>query len=324
MLNNELYDKVLKDPVREGANRLYIVSGYASAAMAFRHLSDIMKITDNCKVELIIGMCCNDGMPISNHKGFIEIVTNDFQGRFVCKYMKELPPVHSKVYSWYKDTEPIAGFIGSANYSQLAFSDKQREAMLNCDAVDCINYFRELEPSSIDCTHPETEEFIKIVNDKYYKVRAEALADTVELDRGASPHLLGLPAVTVSFLDNSRQLPNRSGLNWGQREEYNREPNQAYIRLSSDIYNSDFFPPIGTHFTIFTDDNKILICTRAQANGKAIQTPHNNSLIGEYFRNRLNIPLGSLVTKTHLDLYGRTDVTFYKTEEESYYMDFSV
>ena len=78
------------------------------------------------------------------------------------------------------------------------------------------------------------------------------------------------------------------------------------------------------HFTINTDDNKTLIATRAQQNGKAIHTPHNNSLIGEYFRMRLGLPNGAFVQKEDLIRYGRTDVDFYKIDDETYYMDFSV
>ena len=77
------------------------------------------------------------------------------------------------------------------------------------------------------------------------------------------------------------------------------------------------------HFNVLTDDSKFLICPRAQANGKGIQTPHNNSLIGEYFRHRLGIPNGALVTKEHLLQYGRHEVTFFKIDTETYYMDFS-
>ncbi len=67
-----------------------------------------------------------------------------------------------------------------------------------------------------------------------------------------------------------------------------------------------------------------MICTRAQDNGKAIHTPHNNSIIGEYFRKRLGVPLGDPVKMEHLLQYGRTDIDFYKIDDENYYMDFSV
>ena len=102
-----------------------------------------------------------------------------------------------------------------------------------------------------------------------------------------------------------------------------RKASRFKLVATSDIYRTDFFPPVSVHFTLFTDDGKTLICTRAQQNGKAIHTPHNNSLIGEYFRNRLGVPNGKAVLADHLIKYGRTDLTFYKIDDETYYMDFA-
>lgn len=73
-----------------------------------------------------------------------------------------------------------------------------------------------------------------------------------------------------------------------------------------------------------TDDGKEIICVRAQDNGKAIHSTLNNSLLGEYFRFRLGLSSGEFVTKEHLLKYGRSDVDFYKIDEETYLMDFSV
>ena len=46
--------------------------------------------------------------------------------------------------------------------------------------------------------------------------------------------------------------------------------------------------------------------------------------MGLYFRHRLNVPEGMNITKEDMEHYGRTDVDFYKIDEETYYMDFSV
>ena len=60
------------------------------------------------------------------------------------------------------------------------------------------------------------------------------------------------------------------------------------------------------------------------AGDKAITTPASNALLGEYFRNRLGLANGAFVTKADFDRYGRSDVTFYKLDDEQFYMDFSV
>ncbi|MBI3397900.1 MAG: NgoFVII family restriction endonuclease [Deltaproteobacteria bacterium] len=327
MITKNLFDKVLVDPVKDGADTLCIVSGYATAAMTFRHFEAVKRIYDKqIHINLIVGMCPYDGLSLSNHKAFQAFSSVDFHGFFECSYIVNSPPVHSKSYVWLQGKKPICGFIGSANYTQNAFSNNQRELLAQYDPKLGVDYFQSLIHDTIYCTHHEIENHIEIYRDTYYarRRREQFERQGLHLITSETPDLQGLPAVRISLLDNRSSLPQRSGLNWGQRPEERREPNQAYIRLPSTVYRTDFFPPATAHFTVLTDDNKVLICTRAQQNGKAIHTPHNNSLIGEYFRNRLGIPFGQPVTKTSLIRYGRTDIDFYKIDEETYFMDFSV
>jgi hypothetical protein len=98
--------------------------------------------------------------------------------------------------------------------------------------------------------------------------------------------------LTLSLLARGGETGTHSGLNWGQRD--GREPNQAYISLPAEAARSGFFPLDGNpsgkhnpHFSVLTDDGINLILRVEQQNNKAITTPLNNSLIGEYFRNRI-------------------------------------
>lgn len=61
-----------------------------------------------------------------------------------------------------------------------------------------------------------------------------------------------------------------------------------------------------------------------QENNKAITTPLSNAQLGEYFRNRLGKANGEYIWRKDLESYGRTNVTFYKLDEEQFYMDFSI
>ena len=76
------------------------------------------------------------------------------------------------------------------------------------------------------------------------------------------------------------------------------------------------------HFTI-TDDGHTLLLRVEQQNDKAITTLLSNAQLGEYLK-----PFRSwkwcVVTKQDLLNYGRTDVTFYKIDDEQYFMDFHV
>lgn len=323
MYFENLYNEILLNPLGDhDVNRLLIVSGYATSAMAFHYLNDLRQKSKSIDVQLIVGMASKDGLTVSNHNGFKKLVNDEFPDKFKCSYIMNSPPVHSKVYIWCHNNHPILAFTGSANYTQTALClNSQRETMTTCDSSRGAEYFNSLLKETIFCNHPEAEQFITIYRDSLRRKEYEmGVIDEAEYNVN---DYMGLPSVTVSLLDRSNNLPQRSGLNWGQRPEERREPNQAYIRLTSDIYHTDFFPPISVHFTLFTDDGKTLICTRAQQNGKAIHTPHNNSLIGEYFRNRLGVGNGEPVKAEHLIKYGRRDIKFYKIDSETYYMDFA-
>ncbi len=324
MITTGLFKEVLMKPALDGCDRLCIVSGFATSAMASTHLKRIADAELTLTVDLIVGMTSLSGIPLTHHKGFQKLTNQDYPGFFQCSYIQVPPPVHSKVYVWLRNDVPAQAFIGSANYTQAAFG-RQKESLAACDPALGLDYFNSLSGDTIYCTNPDAENRIQIYNDpaegrrpsKALKSDNEALPDAGTPFGDSS----AFPRVCVSFLANDGTLPQTSGLNWGQRD--GREPNQAYIRLPAAVYGSDFFPPIAEQFTVLTDDNKVLLCARAQENGKAIHTPANNSEIGIYFRQRLDVPLGDAVQKEHLEQYGRFDVCFYKIDEETYFMEFS-
>lgn len=333
MIVQNLFDEVLVRPVGAGADRLAIVSGYATSAMAFHHLERIKNEGLSVKVDLIVGMCVQDGLSLSNHKGFQKIVADDFAGDFTCSYLYKRPPVHSKVYVWLKDGKPVECFMGSANYSQTAFGKLQREILTSCDPDLGFDYFNALNPETIFCDNLDAESLITIYSDAQYYQRFTKTPDNEKDDRVIATDEdkdsdAILRCVKVSFLDKNGNLPDgASGLNWAFRPAKHRNNlNEAYIQLPPVVYKSDFFPLRGTHFTVLTDDGKSLICTRAQKDekGHAIETPQNNGLLGEYFRHRLGLPYGSKVSKDDLLNYGRTDIEFCKIDDETFEMDFSV
>ena len=319
MISDKLFDEILLKPARAGANVLHIVSGYATAAMASNHLAQLTAINNNISVNLIIGMTPLDGLSITNHKGFIELSKNFGIERFSCSYLIGKPPAHSKVYSWFKNDKPFQGYLGSANYTQKAFSIYQRELMEITDPVAGREYFNLISPQTIYCDNLEADSSILIYSTKDKEPISATGKPATELSQTQDSQ-----NVLISLLGNQGNLPTRSGLNWGQRPEAKREPNQAYIRVPANIAKSNFFPDRAIQFTILTDDDKILICAVAQDGDKAIHSTLNNSQIGEYFRRRLGVANGKLITRDDLAKYGRTDLSFYKIDDETYFMDFSV
>jgi hypothetical protein len=325
MYHSDFRDLALIDPIRHGADSLKIVSGYATHTMASWHIKELATQEFHpISITLIVGMCLFDGISKAVHEGFNSLVCRNStldQSDLTCQYVIEGAPVHSKLYLWEKDGNPFRAFMGSANYTQTAFSAMRRELLDECDPNAALEYFNSIEPNTIYCNHAEVEDKILIAPSHQILDAEETPIVSV---RGA-----GVENLTLSLLARGGETGTHSGLNWGQRD--GREPNQAYISLPAKAARSGFFPLEGNpngkhnpHFSVLTDDGINLILRVEQQNNKAITTPLNNSLIGEYFRKRIGAANGAYVTRQDLERYGRSDVTFYKLDDEQYFMDFSV
>lgn len=303
MIITDLFQKVLLEPATD-STELLIASGYAKASMANRHLEALAEdIKADIKISLIYGMASVEGVSLADHAMFKKL---EDTAPFRCYYFAELMPVHSKVYVWMINKKPHRAFVGSANYTQSGFFSnyQYREVMAEANPNIAVGYYRLLLESSLEITFEDIEEHVTLYNPtESYTQESEDVVKLTLLARD------GAPGKT-------------SGLNWGQRAGRNRD--QAYIPIPSDIAGKGFFPRRTERFTVRTDDGFVFIATVAQDGDKAIHSPEGNHIIGQYFRGRLGVNTGAPVTRGHLDLYGRTDVTFYKIDDETYYMDFAV
>ena len=308
MITNDLYKKVLIQPVKDGHDELFIVSGYTSATFLRRHLNDIKNINRNIKIKLIRGM-----KKVSDHAAFLGLINENPQS-FEGYYYRGSPQVHSKTYCWMKNGQPSLGFSGSANYSQQAFfGNEQQNQMVNDSALEIKNYFfRLLEESvSIDQYPHEEDEILQIVN----------VGDSIPPGEGL--WIEENTSVRVSLLSSKLggEIANKDSLNWGQRA--GRNPNEGCLNMRGDAKKDGFLPPRGQTFTLLTDDGKSMDCTRQQDSGKAISTTYDNSELGLYFRRRLGVPSGEFVKTQDLVNYGRTDFYLKKIDSETFYLDFS-
>ena len=311
MFTDNLYETVLREPVQQGCNELFTVSGFASSTFANRHINDLISLNSSIKVNLIIGMKINRNDDIALKKLIADYPTN-----FRAHYYEGRGEVHSKVYCWTKANEPKICFTGSANYSQEAFLGKQQNQMVS-DAPDiAYRYFQDLLLVSDDVDK------MPIKLPKRASLSHSAIAQ--DSQAGVATWLIKDRVIKISLLSaQGAMVPTRSGLNWGQRPDQNREPNQAYLALYGDAKNEGFLPDRARTFTMITDDNQAFDMAVQQDNRKAISTADNSEL-GRYFRKRLGLANGVLVTKQHLEAYGRTDYTIEKIDEETFMLDFSV
>ncbi|MBD5637568.1 NgoFVII family restriction endonuclease [Clostridium botulinum] len=318
MLPNNIAHKILFAPPLQGADTLLILSGYATPNMASWLIKSLQeRNTRPVNIYLLIGMIPYDGLSIPVHDGFKALHGKAYPKAvesFTCSYVCENPPVHANLYIWLRNDNPMLAYTGSADFMQNSFVSSRKELVENCDPFAAYDYYTEIESASIYCNHAEVEDNI-VLRPTHQILDAENKPLTTLSGEG-------ILSVSLSLLTNSGNIGEKSGLNWGQRNSRNR--NEAYIPLPAHIARSGFFPLNKKHFTVVTDDGHTLILRVEQQNNKAIATPLSNAQLGEYFRNRLNLGNGAFVTKQNLLDYGRTDITFYKVDEEQYFMDFHV
>lgn len=317
----DIAQKVLFDPLVNDVNELYIVSGYATPNMLSWYIKNLgHRVQSPIKIFLLVGMVPFDGVSLSVHEGFLQLMDDDMPPEVECvecSYIYDNPAVRSNVFIWAKDEVPVISFVGSADFVQSSFVGIHRqEAVESCDPEEAMQYYQSLIDRSIYVNHAEVEEYVSIYQSHHVLDTENTLIDGFDLTTQNDYQTISLNLVTRTGEPGAR-----SGLNWGQRP--NRNPNEAYIPLPSSIAKSGFFPLEKKHFTVITDDRHQLILRIEQQNNKAITTPARNSDLGEYFRNRLGLANGAFITRADLERYGRTDVVFLKLDDETYYMDFS-
>ena len=306
MLVDNLFTQVLVEPaLLHARTHLRIVSGFATASMAHRHLEQLAKEGANTSVELIIGMTGLFGLEMTQHRAFAELSQKKpFGLDFSCRYVAQnSQPIHAKTYLWASKSGPFLAYCGSANYTRAGFTGPQKEALTEASPSSVSSFVDDCYESTVECIDASVDEYV-------------AFTETRHVDDRNSDDVVTLPLV----VERTGETHKRSGLNWGQRPEHNRNPDQAYIPVPSRHY--DFFPAVGQHFAALTDDAHPFIFVRAQERGKALHTPLNNAELGLYFRKRLGLQSGEYVTRQHLLDYGRNDVTFIKIDDENFLMDF--
>lgn len=159
MFSKNIAQKVLFAPVRQGADTLLILSGYATPNMASWLIKSLQeRRLGPVNISLLIGMVPYDGLSVPIHEGFKELHGKSYPsavGQFTCGYVYENPPVHANLYVWLKNEAPILAYTGSADFMQNSFISSRREIVENCDPNEAYTFFSDIESKSIYCNHSE-------------------------------------------------------------------------------------------------------------------------------------------------------------------------
>lgn len=299
-----IYEHVLRKPYSSGLRVANVITGFASSSFIYHVVHEFPEINLN----VTIGMAKQNGISKWDHVEFNRIVSTT--RRLIVNYYIGKTPIHIKGIVW-DDAKKDIAFTGSSNFSWNGFRD-YIEIMTSVPKDVLKQAFPQVD--TINCQDPSIDN-LGIIYDTIRNPQPKNLQDIAQ-----TKEVVNLPL----FSERKQRMHERSGLNWGQRPEYSREPNQAYIPVPISIHNEhpDFFPPKDQEFTMLTDDGDSFVCVMAQDNRKAIETRYDNSILGRYFRRRLNIEQGAFVSMSDLEKYGRKFITVYKMNSELYYFDF--
>lgn len=336
MYTDDLENKILLKPALDmGCTSLKIITGYTDIECIYRHLINLsdMKKKKSFSIDMILGMTNSNGLSERKHKDIHRLITsikrNSEMPDFICRYKVRGTDIHSKVYIWLKDRQPVLAFCGSANYSMNAFF-KRRECMTDCDSIEAENYFESLVPDTLLATDPSVKDTITFSK----KREMDTEIDTYNLENltwEMFKEKMPLDTCKISLLTaDGKETGHGSGLNWGIRPNgTKRDRDQAYIPYNAKDKKEGFFPlkndpqtknnPL---FKVVPHGFPPFFMRIAQAGNKGIHTAESNALLGQFFREKLGVPSGTFITKQMLEQYGKTYVVFKKYENDIYVLDF--
>ena len=167
MITTDITRTVLFDPLVLDVNELYIVSGYATPTMLSWYIKNLYhKTRTPIKISLLVGMVPFDGLSVSVHEGFVQLIRDDKPQeiqKLECSYIYDDPAVHSSLFIWAKDGVPQRAFAGSAYFVQSSFvGHHQQETMELCNPKEAMRYYESLIGRSIYAQHAEIEEYVQI------------------------------------------------------------------------------------------------------------------------------------------------------------------
>ncbi|MEI7811798.1 MAG: NgoFVII family restriction endonuclease [Ignavibacteria bacterium] len=136
------------------------------------------------------------------------------------------------------------------------------------------------------------------------------------------PHIF-LPL--YSPRSNSRQVPEKSGLNLWNSKGRSRNANEVEIRIPAWINKkfSAFFPAKDKSFSLFLPDRSTLSAKICQQGEKALMSKPNSKLGKWILRDILMLNEGEILTYDKLQILGLDSVVVYKINSNRYDIDFA-
>ncbi|MCE5043742.1 phospholipase D family protein [Staphylococcus chromogenes] len=160
MSESSLFQEVFESNLKKYKS-VRIVSGYASASF----LEDLLKINNDLKVDLYIGMT-HEGISIQNHELFKKM--SEKLNNVKVYYQVKGKPTHIKLYEFYNGIDKCQ-YVGSANFSENGFY-KNNELLVETylNTQDIFNLQNE---NSLSCLDENIESYILFYEENLEKIK---------------------------------------------------------------------------------------------------------------------------------------------------------
>ncbi|WP_157948777.1 phospholipase D family protein [Staphylococcus chromogenes] len=160
MSESSLFQEVFESNLKKYKS-VRIVSGYASASF----LEDLLKINNDLKVDLYIGMT-HEGISIQNHELFKKM--SEKLNNVKVYYQVKGKPTHIKLYEFYNGIDKCQ-YVGSANFSENGFY-KNNELLVETylNTQDIFNLQNE---NSLSCLDENIENYILFYEENVEKIK---------------------------------------------------------------------------------------------------------------------------------------------------------
>ncbi len=202
------------------------------------------------------------------------------------------------------------------NDNTIQFSDPSAEYSFN--VAKSTLYKRFVTPEDVLLEVP-----VRILEDPFDQIeKLITEAGLIFAPIKVQPHVF-LPL--YSTRGGNKKVPKKSGLNQWNASGRPRDPNEIYIPIPAWIHQKfpNFFPPRDQAFQLTLPDRATMSAKVCQDNNKALMSNPNSALGKWLLRDVLNFSERELLTYDKLQAIGLDTVVIYKTDNETYDIDFT-
>lgn len=309
------------DILSSAANRatsIWIVTAYMSPAGCGR--LSLPSLATAKPVHLTIGRAMEEGLPRATHSfartldGIAAPRGGGVRGGN--------PPSHSKIYVFVLPGKEIAAWLGSSNLTEHGLGDWREANISITDPTAARAILREARDAWASGAPISTAKIVEVpagVRRTWKRTKPQEFAQSITEE----PNSAGGPALCLSLLARNGVVQNKAGLNWWHAGGRARDPNEAYVALPSAAVpqaSRVFGAAVrGTVFQAIMHDGTRMPMKLFGSSTKGATTPKqigswgNDRIFGQWIlRAMLRLRPGTVVTRTHLEAYGRTDICFHR------------